>query len=775
MISQQLPLIPDMPNGAQEAYLGLHVDQTGEYCDFTDYVARPVVIPRKGKSRVPVIGIEAAQILWDLKCGNLMLGEDEQTIYRRDTDWTGLNRRLNTWHETPDLNTEYNVPTAQRLQTWNRLALVELCDRAGRVRHGVRFADRAYRRDKTTGQVEVITNGPMLDDPWECTLDVPYDVHRAMEAVQWCRWLCGGDEHSAQNLSRMFATPLLEPYKALTFVLYGRGGNGKSITLDAWRKQFPTLTVSVDAARLLGGPRGGTGSFATEQEAVKLQHTLWAFDEDADEITPQQMTVLKKISTGDQMTARQIRKDAFTFHPRCTLIIATNNPVVTAMGEASDRRIVHVRLQDGRTPDEFRDYLAFLDAHGAEAMMMASCALWADNSRRVWRDVAIGGEQDLSEGEQWLVDEIVDHGYAVGRDNPYRIGHGDYIRAVSKLGLSTERRSVDGRQIRVLVVADPNRFKPYMPQDDKPEDGKSADVFTPRDPILPIPDPISEVDPMELKRLGFACAFVPAGADKVARDWKKTAEQGGIVTPAGLQAYGVVPMPGCCIIDMDVPKDGDDGWTVLQREVGAYGSAAFPATWLVRTQSGGVHAYYRVPPELQGKLKNRVHPGVPVDLRAEMKGYVLGAGSHGVKGDYRLVDLPAGQVPELSAQLCDWLAAHDCTTLAHGANVKPMQLPMPTTPVQQRQPSRMPTLDELMAEPQPTQTAGRVDMSVIPEGQRNDRLHAWVFGRLANHPGESLRIRQDLFQRGHASGLGDTELTGIWNSCVRELSARGLI
>ncbi|WP_288270958.1 hypothetical protein [uncultured Bifidobacterium sp.] len=107
--------------------------------------------------------------------------------------------------------------------------------------------------------------------------------------------------------------------------------------------------------------------------------------------------------------------------------------------------------------------------------------------------------------------------------------------------------------------------------------------------------------------------------------------------------------------------------------------------------------------------------------------------------------------------------------------MKPMMMPVPAAPAQSRPASAMPTLDELMAEPQPASTGGRVDMSIIPEGQRNDRLHAWVFGRLANHPGESLRIRQDLFQRGHASGLGDAELAGIWNSCVRELSARGLI
>lgn len=66
----------------------------------------------------------------------------------------------------------------------------------------------------------------------------------------------------------MFATPLLEPYKHLFYVLYG-GGNGKGILLDTLHRSLPALSAAVTSKTLLGG-RNGNGGFATDQETLKL-------------------------------------------------------------------------------------------------------------------------------------------------------------------------------------------------------------------------------------------------------------------------------------------------------------------------------------------------------------------------------------------------------------------------------------------------------------------------------------------------------------------------
>ena len=61
------------------------------------------------------------------------------------------------------------------------------------------------------------------------------------------------------------------------------------------------------------------------------------------------------------------------------------------------------------------------------------------------------------------------------------------------------------------------------------------------------------------------------------------------------------------------------------------------------------------------------------------------------------------------------------------------------------------------------------DMTPVAPGSRNDTLHRWAYGRLANHPDNAMWIRDDLYQRGHASGLKDSELETIRCSVTRQL------
>lgn len=254
---------------------------------------------------------------------------------------------------------------------------------------------------------------------------------------------------------------------------------------------------------------------------------------------------------------------------------------------------------------------------------------------------------------------------------------------------------------------------------------------------------------------------------KVARDWKQLSQSPNVDTsrrPTDSAAYAVVPHEGFVVVDMDVPHDGGDtGWTVWNRQVGLYGTPAFPATYLVGTPSGGVHAYYRVPAAIAGQLKNAAHPkGMPVDLRVDGKGYVIGAGSHVTAGDYRLLDTPDGDVvPELSERMCRWL-------IDTPGYVEP-HTPMLTTVSDDGAPRT--SIASLIATTPGAGDSNRppVDMSPIPEGSRNTDLHAWAYGRAANHPDNWPAIRLDLFERGRISGLPESECATIWNSIMREL------
>jgi hypothetical protein len=753
--SHDCSTIPDGPSNVGTVLHGLEVTHKREDHDFYDRLGRSISVPRRqtDKSYTAYFDDGYAKALWDFRNDSLLLGDDGKTLYVRDVDQSGANRLLDTWHAISSLETEYHVSKGKTYLPWNQQMQVECAKLDRRVRHGVKFRNMAFIREDGR-VVRKLPGSGTFGEPFELTIDADYDQGLAVQAVSYMSDVTA-DLHSARNLGRMFATPLLEPYKHLTYVMYGDGGNGKGILLGSLASSFPGLAVAVDSQKILGGRRG-TGGFSSDQEMTKLIGALWAYDEDADTITLDQMTLLKKISTGDTVVARRIQENAVSFTPKCTFVVATNNPVITTMTAASARRFVYIRMRDGRSPDEFAPLLEFRAAYGAAPFIMASCKLWELDGDEPFRDVVIGDSNDLSQAEQWIVDSIVATGYAVSGDNPYHEPAGAHLNTVNKLGLKSAVKKIDGNSVRVLVVKDEQRFSPYREAAVKALEDAVEDAVPAR------PEPIEAV-PLPLpSESGFVCDYTPAGADKVARNWKRLSRDPSVDTsmrPVG-DAYAVVPGPGMAVVDMDVPEDGDDGWALLNRQVGAYGGEGFPATYLVGTPSGGVHAYYRLPGTLSGRLKNRVHSnGVPVDIRCEGKGYVIGPGSRTGKGEYRLLDVPDGRLPVMPPAMVAWLEAN-----GYVDGVEPSPQPRPGAG---RGPG-VSSLGALLAGPA-TRSNGTPDMTPVAVGRRNQTLHDWAYGRLANYPGNADAIKRDLFVRGHASGLGDAELSAIWGSITRRL------
>lgn len=752
MYSHQCSTIAGGPNPArvQEVLLGLRQTDDPDEWDFSDRLGRGIHIPRDTRGRVsrPWFADGYAQALWDFRIGSMLLGDDGVTLYVRDTCRDGRNELLASWHAISSLEEEYDVPRGQRFPSWNDQLRTECRKLDKRVKHGVKFTNYAFLR--VDGKVQCLTSDRVeFDQPYELTFNVPFDEKLAKTAFHFLRDVTD-EEHSARNLCRMFATPLLEPYKHLSYVLYGDGGNGKGILLGALAGSFPELAKPVDAQTLLGGRRG-QGGFSSDQEASKLLGTLWVYDDDADTITIDQMTALKKISTGDMIRSRKIQQDSVDVKPRCTFIIATNNPVITTMTAASARRFAYVRMKDGRKSTDFLPLLAFRAEYGVAPFVMSSCMEWWSNGDEPYRDIVIGGHADLSEAEQWIVDEIVASGYAVSGLNPYRENATDHKNSINKLGLKSSMKRVDGHSVRVLTVADEQRFAPYRAESESSYE--TAGVVA----VAAAPAPIDfavEGQPAP-SEYGFDCDYVPAGADKKAINWKKRVEdpQADTSVRPDSPAYGVVPSEGCMVLDMDRSKDdGKAGWDIVSEQVGAYGSADFPSTYLVKTPSGGYHAYYRLPESLRGKLKNAAHPnGLPVDTRVERKGYVIGAGSVTDAGRYEVCDVPEhGVIPTIPLRMVNWLEEHD---YVEGCE------PRPARPV------------VAVRKPSGRRSMGRPDMSPVPEGQRNDTLHSWAYGRLKNYPEDKDRIMSDLFDRARISGLAESEAATIWKSVCRQLGA----
>lgn len=725
----------------------------------------------KNGPETPIIHAGYQKAIWDLREGHLRWCPSEHRLYRRDTDMEdhpGERRTLNSWHPVKSIEAEYCIdrPTAQ--QPGYSAAIVREAQRVqwfAQVERGVRIDPCVWvRRDGRVVQVR--------DEP-DLAVTQTFDTRgMSREAVQQaeriCRWLTV-DEKSYKNLVRMFATPWLEPFKQLSYVLSGHGGDGKSLVLSqvvlntlGVGKVFPAFNTTQFCE---------VGGFTLNRESMAdaMDGMSFAYDDEAGSVSEDMLPALRALSTGTPMQARVQGGKYHTVTPSATIVLLTNQGFADSSESSDRRRFVKVEFHanNGRSYDEYHAIELFAHEHPA-AFFALSCELW-EHEGDTPEIVNLSPARQISDEMYWLITEIEANrerfNQPVASRERYRA---EFHRSIDDgvlqlLGLkNATSKAIGPTQQRVVRVADWDRYEQYL-------NAVNESVIT--DVVAPPPAPIDGV--VETPDVfGFACDYVRADARKVARDWKQLASSPNVDTsqrPMDAAAYAVVPREGYVVVDMDVPDQGDTGWTLLNQQVGRYGSAAFPATYLVGTPSGGVHAYYRVPDVLAGKLKNAAHPhGMPIDLRVDGKGYVIGAGSHVESGDYRLLDVPTDDVPELSLDMCRWLTVTPGYVLDDSQ--QPMQPVFSHDGYVRETPKGSPSLAQFMkrsggggGEPQP-------DMTPIPPGSRNNDLHAWAYGRAINYQDNLTAIELDLYQRGRASGLDDAEIRTIWGSIMRQLN-----
>ena len=727
----------------------------------------------KNGPETPIIHAGYQKAIWDLREGHLRWCPSEHRLYRRDTDMEdhpGERRTLNSWHPVKSIEAEYCIdrPTAQ--QPGYSAAIVREAQRVqwfAQVERGVRIDPCVWvRRDGRVVQVR--------DEP-DLAVTQTFDTRgMSREAVQQaeriCRWLTV-DEKSYKNLVRMFATPWLEPFKQLSYVLSGHGGDGKSLVLSqvvlntlGVGKVFPAFNTTQFCE---------VGGFTLNRESMAdaMDGMSFAYDDEAGSVSEDMLPALRALSTGTPMQARVQGGKYHTVTPSATIVLLTNQGFADSSESSDRRRFVKVEFHanNGRSYDEYHAIELFAHEHPA-AFFALSCELW-EHEGDTPEIVNLSPARQISDEMYWLITEIEANrerfNQPVASRERYRA---EFHRSIDDgvlqlLGLkNATSKAIGPTQQRVVRVADWDRYEQYL-------NAVNESVIT--DVVVPPPAPIDGmVETPDV--FGFACDYVRADARKIARDWKQLSASPNVDTsrrPSDAAAYAVVPREGYVVVDMDVPDQGDTGWTLLNQQVGRYGSAAFPSTYLVGTPSGGVHAYYRIPDMLAGKLKNAAHPhGMPIDLRVDGKGYVIGAGSHVESGDYRLLDVPGETgIPELSLDMCRWLTGTPGYVLDDPQ--QPMQPVFSHDGYVGETPKGSPSLAQLMkrgggggGEPQP-------DMTPIPPGSRNTDLHAWAYGRAINHQDNLTAIELDLYQRGRASGLDDAEIRTIWGSIMRQLNS----
>lgn len=740
------------------------------------------------RKKIPVVAAGYQKAIWELREGHLRYCPSQQRLWRRDPDTSdheGERLILNSWHPVKTIEDEYHIGTNARSSERNPLYSATILREAKRsqwfdqVERGVRCDPCVWVRRE--GRIVCLQDEP--DIAVTQTFSPAGMGNQALrDAKRILEWLTV-DEKSCANLCRMFATPWLEPFKQLSYVLSGHGGDGKTLIARqailgvlGVGKVFPGFSVQ-------GYCTGGGYTLGRESMNDEMDGKAFAIDDEACAVTEDMLPLLRALSTGSQVNARVTGGRYRVMTPSATLLILTNMQFADS-GENSDvRRFIKVEFHQskGRSYDEYHAIEGFCHRHPA-AFFVLSCRLWERSDEP--EIVNLSPARTISDEMYWLISEIASndeqYGVQVASRNDYRK---EFHTAVPQslmdvLGLENSKtKALPGSQCRVVRVADQNRFEVYrkaaLDNETEPADTwwqtalskPNRDSLKTLDDVGDCHDLAGIVESALAGNVGFAPCEGKARKTggpvdgKVSLSWKRLNPSDESHTDSTfitdkMTRYAVIPLGDCFVIDCDKPSeaDGPDGWQCLQALAGDYGSQALPATLVTRTPHG-VHLYYRMPADMDvSLLKNAVHEqNLPIDLRVSNKGYVIGPGSVIDGNRYELVDLPAGVVPEAS-----------------GAVMRMLKDFGYTNEPKQEAPSL--SLDDVMAgRPSASNSQGTSDMTPVPEGQRNSTLHAWAYGRLKNHPENERQIHDDLLQRGRVSGLPDGELDQIWKSIKRSL------
>lgn len=740
------------------------------------------------RKKIPVVAAGYQKAIWELREGHLRYCPSQQRLWRRDPDTSdheGERLILNSWHPVKTIEDEYHIGTNARSSERNPLYSATILREAKRsqwfdqVERGVRCDPCVWVRRE--GRIVCLQDEP--DIAVTQTFSPAGMGNQALrDAKRILEWLTV-DEKSCANLCRMFATPWLEPFKQLSYVLSGHGGDGKTLIARqailgvlGVGKVFPGFSVQ-------GYCTGGGYTLGRESMNDEMDGKAFAIDDEACAVTEDMLPLLRALSTGSQVNARVTGGRYRVMTPSATLLILTNMQFADS-GENSDtRRFIKVEFHQskGRSYDEYHAIEGFCHRHPA-AFFVLSCRLWERSDEP--EIVNLSPARTISDEMYWLISEIASndeqYGVPVASRNDYRK---EFHTAVPQslmdvLGLENSKtKALPGSQCRVVRVADQNRFAVYrkaaLDNETKPADTwwqtalskPNRDSLKTLDDVGDCHDLAGIVESALAGNVGFAPCEGKARKTggpvdgKVSLSWKRLNPSDESHTDSTfitdkMTRYAVIPLGDCFVIDCDKPSeaDGPDGWQCLQALAGDYGSQALPATLVTRTPHG-VHLYYRMPAGMDvSLLKNAVHEqNLPIDLRVSNKGYVIGPGSVIDGNRYELVDLPAGVVPEASEAIMRMLKDFGYTN-------------------EPKQEAPSLSLDDVMADrPAASQSHGVPDMSPVLEGQRNSTLHAWAYGRLKNHPENERQIQADLFQRGRVSGLPDGELDQIWKSIKRSL------
>lgn len=636
---------------------------------------------------------------------------------------------------------------------------------------------------------------------------------KTAEAAKLSTTWAEGNAAAARNLRLSWAAPVMQSHPEKIYWVVGQGGSGKS-------RLYSTLTAFYHGATGCSAEQlAQPGVLGAENQMYAIQRSSAAL---FDELTPnhrswqQVWSGFKSLSTGLLPFAPRRRgEDAGKDCSSQAVIYVTSNCLAPIGQAAADQRRMCAISMTGAGFWAFKD---IKDAGLIWTLVLAGAITWmAWRGKHAPSTVWVDAEA-LSSAAIALVQCVLE-------STPTRACPEGYVKAEAvppsvqpkALGLIRKRIAIreEGKQVRVPVWipapdGEPLRdtwietVKAVKGMDTGDDDGGGElPPSSPTPPVEPAPTtPVGAVGEEEPRTFGLP-AKLEAAAEQLATagvkgqiipckggadyseakrptvSWK-AAEAAAEAEPNRLSVYAPVSTGAAAIVlspkqvalDLDLPKGEDKAKLSGEAIVAELAPGALDAARArIRTASGGLHAIYDLPEGVE--LINRAHPmacetlweggpayeaGVPIDVRTS-KGYVVMAGSEAAGKEWSLIDTtstPAQPhpMPQALLALLDRLGF-----VKHEPTPAERQLAAYT-----RRVGRRDVMAGFMGE-----STGAPDMTPIPEGQRNQVLHDWTYGRAANHPENWDQIRSDALERGLKSGLKTDEIHAITRSVARAL------
>lgn len=311
--------------------------------------------------------------------------------------------------------------------------------------------------------------------------DVSYAELNLKKVEEFLTMIADGPK-SLNNLRLLHAYVLLRKLELVPpeyfFILKDFGRTGKGLIMTTFDGLFKVNKVNFDA--LTGG------GFEANNEWFKFYNTDLAHANETGEIDKKNMRILRKISTCEPVTGREIGKDSVKFNIRAVLVLDTNEDVDIGEITANKARTVKIAFKDRpaeETAEErhaiFKPYWDFVTPDGQNSIAASLSFLihsldYLKSNKGTFRfdDVTLRtyfSAEELTTTQCYTVQTIERQGFIMAGDEllqrsieqdysslRYAKAKRDFINVGVKINQS---RWIEGQNFKVHVIGNEELFQ----------------------------------------------------------------------------------------------------------------------------------------------------------------------------------------------------------------------------------------------------------------------------------------------------------------------------